>query len=211
MSRSATTEGAEQPAWLRLGQSVKLLGDHQVLSRRKIGLLCSIKCPGSVILQTYDLMKSLRNESVTVISGFHSPMERECLNILLRGTCGVVVCPARSLPKRIPAEFKKPNDEGRLLLLSAFDERQNRATAETSARRNRTVAALSDIILVPYAVPGGKTEALCREFGEQNKQILNVGDSNAHTVLCYADCDRLKPLGQSDIALGADDGTTSRS
>src|SRR3990170_4088734 len=113
---------SELPA---LGDCVTL-GNRGILDHKKIGMRCSIKCPGSVILRTYDLMRDLRKEDVTLISGFHSPMERECLNILLRGTCGVVVCPARSLPKRIPSDFKKPLDSGRMLLLSAFDEGEQR-------------------------------------------------------------------------------------
>jgi hypothetical protein len=40
--------------------------------------------PRGYILKTYDLMKKLRETDITVISGFHSAMERECLNILLK-------------------------------------------------------------------------------------------------------------------------------
>jgi len=149
--------------------SISQLGNSEILNKRKIALICSVKCPGSVILQTYDLMRSIRNEPITVISGFHSPMERECLNILLRGPsagsgCGIVICLARSIPKRIPSEFRKPIDDGRMLLISAFSEKQTRATSETSVERNRLVAAISDVVLVPYAAAGGKAEALCREI-----------------------------------------------
>lgn len=42
-------------------------------------------------------MKLLRDAGVTVIGEFHSPMEKECLNILLRGSQPIIVCPARSL------------------------------------------------------------------------------------------------------------------
>jgi predicted Rossmann fold nucleotide-binding protein DprA/Smf involved in DNA uptake len=101
-------------------------------------------------------------------------MERECLNILLRRTCAVAVCPARSLPKRIPAEFKKPIDDGRLLLISAFDEKHSRTTAETSAYRNRIVAAISDVVFVPYAAEGGKTEALCKEIVQQGRSVFTL-------------------------------------
>lgn len=49
---------------------------------------CSVRsnCLGDVILKTLDLMCELRDADAYVVSGFHSPMERECLNILLRGT-----------------------------------------------------------------------------------------------------------------------------
>lgn len=158
------------------------LGDTGVLDRRRLGLICSVKCPGSVILQTYDFMRSIRTEDITVISGFHSPMERECLNILLRGTCGVAVCPARSIPKRFPAEYRKPIDDGRMLLISGFTEKQNRATSETSVQRNRLVAALSDVIFVPYAAAGGKTEALCKELIGSGADILTLPDTHSSNL-----------------------------
>lgn len=46
-------------------------------------LSCSIKCPGNVILKTYDLAGALCDAGVPVIGGFHAPMEKECLDILL--------------------------------------------------------------------------------------------------------------------------------
>jgi len=36
------------------------LGNRAVLDRKTLALLCSIKCPGSVILRTYDLMRDLK-------------------------------------------------------------------------------------------------------------------------------------------------------
>lgn len=147
-------------------------GNLEVLRKTKIALICSVKCPGSVILKTYDLMRSLRNENVTVISGFHSPMEHECLNIILRGTCGIAICYARSLPKTTPADYRKALKDGRLLRLSAFDEKQTRATKQTCAQRNRLVASLADVIFVPYASPGGMVEEICAEAARSGKPIF---------------------------------------
>jgi hypothetical protein len=65
-----------------------------------LALFSSIRCPGNLILQTYDLAQNLRARGVTVIGGFHSPMERETLAILLRGAQGVVLCHARE-PGRV--------------------------------------------------------------------------------------------------------------
>ena len=61
------------------------IGDVKILSNPLLGLLCSIRCPGRVIVQTYDLARALRDAGVSVIGGFHSPMEKECLDFLLRG------------------------------------------------------------------------------------------------------------------------------
>ena len=164
-------------------QPVHSLGNADLLKSRTMALLCSIKCPGSVILRIYDLMRDLRKEKVTVVSGFHSPMERECLNILLRGTCGVVLCPARSLPRRVPVEYREPIDTRRMLLLSAFDDKQHRATSAASIQRNRFVAAVSDVIFVPYAAEGGKTEALCREMLDGGKPVFTLQDDHCTNLL----------------------------
>lgn len=50
------------------------------------GLFCSRKCPGSLILPAFDHVVALRDAGKSVVSGFHSEMEQECLKILLRGT-----------------------------------------------------------------------------------------------------------------------------
>jgi len=80
------------------------IGDVKILSNSLLGLLCSIRCPGRVIVQTYDLARALRDAGVPVIGGFHSPMEKECLDFLLRGKQPVVVCPSRSITNmRMPS------------------------------------------------------------------------------------------------------------
>jgi predicted Rossmann fold nucleotide-binding protein DprA/Smf involved in DNA uptake len=154
---------------------VRAIGDTDILRWKKLALFCSIRCPGSVILRTYECVKALRDRGVTVIGGFHSPMERECLNILLRGTQPVIVCPARSLDTmRIKPEFRKPLEEGRLLFLSPFLPRESRISAERAGIRNRFVAALADAILVAYATTDGSTEQLCHEILALNKPAYTL-------------------------------------
>src|SRR5216117_1807104 len=79
----------------------------------KVALFCSVQCSSAIILQTYALARALRDAGVTVISGFHSPMEKECLILLLRGTQPVIVCPARSIEAmRLPADWKVALTQG---------------------------------------------------------------------------------------------------
>ncbi len=166
---------------LSAGQ-VAVRGDPEILQTRTLALFCSVKCPGKLILQTYDLAMALRKAGVTVISGFHSPMEKECLSLLLRGTQPVVICPGRSIDgMRIPSEWKKPLAEGRLLLLSPFEEKDCRVTARTAQLRNRFVATLADEVFVAYASPGGRTEQFCREVIGWGKTLLTLDSpDNAH-------------------------------
>ncbi len=153
-------------------ESLTAIGNIDILQNRSLAIFSSKKCPGSLIIKTYDFMKALRGSDITVISGFHSPMERECLNILLRGKQSVIICPARSIEgMRIKSEYKNPLEEGRLLFLSPFNEKQNRISSERADKRNQFVAAISDELFVPYAEPDSKTEALCKKWIEQGKTI----------------------------------------
>jgi predicted Rossmann fold nucleotide-binding protein DprA/Smf involved in DNA uptake len=130
------------------------------LREHKIALFCSARCPGDAILRAYDQAAKWRNEGRCVISGFHSPVEKECLRILLRGQQPIIICPARALPKRLPAEWKKPLTDGRLLLLSCFKPNVRRATTALAARRNELVAALADEVWFAHITPGGQMQRL---------------------------------------------------
>lgn len=140
-------------------QAISARGDLAILQRPALALFCSIACPGDVILRTYDLARALRDAGVTVAGGFHSPMERECLHLLLRGRQPVVVCPAREIAQmRLPQEWRAPLAEGRLLLLSPFGDGPRRASAELALARNLFLAALAGAVLIAHARPGGRTD-----------------------------------------------------
>ena len=150
-----------------------VVGNQEILKQELLALFCSVKCPGNLIIKTYDLAKALRENAVPVIGGFHSPMEKECLRILLGGSQPVVVCPARNLGKmRIAADWKKPVAEGRLLLVSAFGEKQNRTTAELAYERNELVASIAKKVFIAYAAKGSKTEKFARDLLARGKPVL---------------------------------------
>ena len=161
-----------------------LNGDLGILDSTRIGFFCSVRCPGDVILKTYDLAQMLRETDVTIVGGFQSPMEKECLDLLLRGSASVVVCPARGLSRmRIPKNWKEPLTEGRLLILSFFDDGIRRPTADLAVKRNAHIAALADRILIAHAEKGGKTETLCKEALTQGKSVFAIeSPDNAHLV-----------------------------
>jgi predicted Rossmann fold nucleotide-binding protein DprA/Smf involved in DNA uptake len=156
------------------------LGNLDLLRNQGLGIFVSVRCPGRFILQAHDLAQDLRRAGVPTIGGFHSPVEKEMLTILLRGEQPIVICPARGLARmRIPREYRAPLEAGRMLLLSPFDEHVRRATVRTAQRRNRLVAALAEGVFVAYAAPGGKTEAFCEEILEWGKPLYTFeGNEN---------------------------------
>jgi len=180
---------ARYPAGLRcLGDSaarrLACRGSIDALRPPLLGLICSVQCPGSIILKAYDAARALRDAGVAVAGGFHSPMEMECLALLLRGAQPVVVCPAKNIEHmRIPRAWRQPLEEGRLLLLSPFPKTMRRTTKQSAVSRNRLVAALASHVLIVHASPNGKTEQLCQEALSWRKPVFTIADhANAHIV-----------------------------
>ena len=122
-----------------------------------------MRCPGDAILGAYDAAQKLRDDSVTVVSGFHSPVEKECLRILLRGTQPVIICLARAFGRiRIPTDWRRALDSERLLSLTPFEKWPPRPTVDSARQRNELVAALADEVLIIHAAPGGQIEQISR-------------------------------------------------
>jgi predicted Rossmann fold nucleotide-binding protein DprA/Smf involved in DNA uptake len=160
-----------------------ILGSEALIRRRKLGLICSQKCPGDVILKAYDFARLVRGSGLALVSGFHSPIERDCLSILLRGSDPIIIVQAHKLStSRLPMEWQSAVDAGRLLLLSPFGKKEKRVTKELATKRNRFVASIADEVLIPYAAPGSKTEALALEFLGAGKCVYTF-DGGASTSL----------------------------
>ncbi|MCK5230196.1 MAG: DNA-processing protein DprA [Desulfobulbaceae bacterium] len=171
-------EDSAYPARLRtrdfLSPPTKIwaIGDIRILRQKLLGFFCSAKCPGDIILKTYDLARSWRDTGVGVIGGFHSPMEKECLDFLLRGKQPLVICPARGIENmRIPKIWRKSLVEDRLLVVSPFSVKYRRPTVALGMERNAFVAALADELFIPYAQPGGKVAGLVQKAISVGKKM----------------------------------------
>ena len=159
------------------------LGHRKPLAQPLLALFCSERCPGDLIIKACDVATALRDAAVPVISGFHSPVERECLRILLRGTQPVIISLARSLERmRLPPDWRDPVRQGRLLLVSPFAAKQNRITAALADQRNEFVAALAHSVLIVYADPGGLIESLARKVRDWAKPLSTLESSHASAL-----------------------------
>ena len=84
-----------------LPQETAYRGSLRLLEEPLTALFCYVRCPGDLILKTYDLARAMRDAGVPVIGGFQSPMEKECLRLLLRGRQPITLVsgqPLRLLP-----------------------------------------------------------------------------------------------------------------
>ncbi len=180
-----TTLMPDHPGWPsnlgnRLGRDapsyLQTIGNLEILARHKVGLFCSVRCPGDAILRAYDVTQKLRDDGATVVSGFHSPVEKECLRILLRGKQPIIICLARAMEKiRIPADWRGALETGRLLMLSPFEKRPRRPTTESSHQRNELVAALADEVLIIHVTPGGQIEEIAKLVDRWGVPKSNLG------------------------------------
>jgi predicted Rossmann fold nucleotide-binding protein DprA/Smf involved in DNA uptake len=138
------------------GRKLWCHGNRKLLNEPLHAVFCSRACPGDKIIEAIDLAQRWRAENRAVISGFHTPVEKECLRIFLRGPQRIVICPARGLdPFLLPAEWQQKFKCGEILIVSPFDSSIRRPTKETAELRTRLVFSLAQSKMIIHAKPGG--------------------------------------------------------
>jgi len=165
----------------RLGKSgpekLYVIGDATVLKQSAVAFVCSVKCPGSVVIHTFDAIRELRDAGVVVVGGFHSPMEQECLEFLLRGKQSVIMSPAKGLSRpRLSPTQRAAIEEKRLTLVSIFPETITRTTKTQSQSRNDFILALANSVLIPHASPGGNAELTARQAIDRGQALFTIND-----------------------------------
>jgi predicted Rossmann fold nucleotide-binding protein DprA/Smf involved in DNA uptake len=159
--------------------TLSTIGNLILLQSPTIAFFCSTQCPGDLILKTYDLAQALREAKVPIISGFHTPIEQDCLKILLRGTQPIIYCPARSIHNmRLSPEQKQAMGEDRLLLVSPFNASYSRATAELASKRNDMIGAIAHTIFIAYAAPNSKTLGFAQHLIAAGKSVVTFASSS---------------------------------
>jgi hypothetical protein len=161
-----------------------LRGDPDLLTRPLLAIFCSVRVPGDIILRSLDAARELRGRGVATIGGFQSPLERECLTFLLRGTQPVVASPARGVePFRLPRPWREALGDGRLLLASRFPAQNRRPTTRMAEMRNLLVAALAERVLIAHATPSGRTHHLARTLVGWGKAVFAWDDPHNEDLL----------------------------
>ncbi len=160
-----------------------LPGQNTTLNGDLWALFCSSKCPGEIILKAHDLAQRFKEIGIPTIGGYHSPVEQECLRVLLRGAQPILLCPARSIENmRLKSVWKDAFAENRLLILSVFGSHQRRSTAALANQRNAFVAALADKICIAHAAEGSKTLEFAQMIISWGKPVFTF-DTPANKAL----------------------------
>lgn len=136
-------------------------GNLALFGHPATAFFCSTKCPGEKVLEFYEWARRQCDEKATVISGFHTPVEKDVLAILVRRGANILWVPARDLPKITPKEFRPAEAEGRLLILTPFPSgKPSRPTHASCEIRNRFVLQMARAGITAYADPGSRLARL---------------------------------------------------
>jgi predicted Rossmann fold nucleotide-binding protein DprA/Smf involved in DNA uptake len=141
---------------MKIDKEFDHIGEIALLNQPLLAIFSSAKCPASLILNAHDYAKEVRDGEMGIVSGFHSPAEREVLEVLLKGKCPIIVVLGRRLKNaRIPATWKGKIEKGRMLVISPFKEYQKYVTKEMSMQRNDLAARIAGRVLIVHASEGG--------------------------------------------------------
>lgn len=127
------------------------LGNNDLLLRPKIGFVAPSYIDMLSVFPTLDWAAQIANQSVSVLCGFSSHLEKSILPFLLRGQCGVVYMLARRPLATLPEPFDELYAQQRLLLVPTSSAvRQSRQSAR---ERNRQIAEQCDQLVLPCLPP----------------------------------------------------------
>ena len=150
---------------------METLGNTSLLDRRKIGYFASGTIVTLSVLPTLDWAAGVaRREDVAIVSGFHSKMEREVLDFLLRGKCGIICVLARSIYKKIPEKFREAYNAGRVLFIAPFKTSANRTSRHLCQQRNEYAASISDSLVFSSLTP----ESSLYSLTQSEKTVVKI-------------------------------------
>lgn len=140
---------------------MELLGNISLLNRPKHGFLCSRCTKSSVILPCLDWAVDYSKGTIPIMSTFHSEIENAVLDILLKGSCPIILVLGRKQYKQIPAKLQTAFDNNRLLIVSVSN--RNRINRESALSANRYVCEQSHDITFGFISPNSSLSTLYEE------------------------------------------------
>ena len=94
------------------------LGNTSLLDRYLVAFFASRSSTAEITERALQWATNICQTDKVVISGFHSPLEKEVLRVLIEHKHPVIIALGRALYKRVPPYLQTAFDEGRLLFVS---------------------------------------------------------------------------------------------
>lgn len=132
------------------------LGNMDLLTLHKVGFLASRKVNKSSVIPTINWANEVsHNPNIVMISGFQSTLEREVLDIALKGTCGIIYVLNRNIYSQIPLNLRTAFYSNRILFISLTSEKTTRPSTANAIIRNRYITDIADTLI--FASVGDKS------------------------------------------------------
>jgi predicted Rossmann fold nucleotide-binding protein DprA/Smf involved in DNA uptake len=125
----------------RLRFFMDLSGNTELLDRPLVAFFASRKATPHDTQLALQWAESICQTDKVVISGFHSPLEKEILSYLLKRHHPVILALGRALYKKIPSLLQTAFDEGNLLFI--LFRGNTRHSWNSALQRNWGVASLA--------------------------------------------------------------------
>ncbi|MDR0822165.1 MAG: hypothetical protein LBN20_00080 [Endomicrobium sp.] len=144
------------------------LGNQDILKLPKTAFFCSRNCPPDLLLKTYDWAIEQERQNECIISGFHSPIEQDILDLLVKNPKqNIIIVPARGKYKTLPKKLKLLINSNRFLLLFYFPETIKSQNLQTCIERNQKIVDLSNKIVFSHI----STNGILKETFDYAKRI----------------------------------------
>ena len=162
-------------------RQVFLLGNEQLLEKKKISIFISRAIPLNIIIPAEKLLLSLTELPYVFISGWHSPFEKRILKKLIEKDKEIIFFTSKGLKnQRIYDYLKKHLNKGKLLVLS-FYLQKNKITFYNSLRRNSLISDIVNENIFLYINEDGNLEKLFNKLLSKTKIPL-VLDHSANSI-----------------------------
>lgn len=140
---------------------METLGNESLMERRKIGFFASSKIASLSVLPTLDWAAEVAKQAdVAVVSCFQSTTEREALDFLLHGRCGIIVVLPRVIYKKIPIQLQEAFSADRILLVAPVATKATRVSRYLCQKSNAYIASLSDELVFSSLSPESSLNSL---------------------------------------------------
>lgn len=133
-------------------------GTLTLLDQPAIGFLCSRKAQSTAILPCLDWAVSVAKGTRPVVSTFHSELETAVLDVLITGTCPIILVLGRSPYKVVPEKLKSAFESGRLLIVSICN--QSRISRESALACNDYICKHSHSLTFGFLSPDSSLQPL---------------------------------------------------
>jgi predicted Rossmann fold nucleotide-binding protein DprA/Smf involved in DNA uptake len=149
---------------------LQYLGNADLLQLPKTAFLCSRHISASAVLKCYDWASEQRRQGVCVIGGFHSPLEKDVFQILIKGSQPLVMVLGRAMYKNLPEIYQTALLRKRLLIVSVAPSTLRHST-QSAFKRNKYIIENAQKIVFGWLDPLGELTKLYENYKSSDKQI----------------------------------------